>query len=142
MPASDESGATAQREAKRAPETLPDPERAAAGGEPALPVAVQIHEQRFIGPLPPADALARYEEIVPGCAERIMDNFIEQGPHRRTLQKRGQAWTPTIIAMILLTVLGCAYIGATWASCAVAVVGLGLFAPARVFPRIRDASGE
>lgn len=40
-----------------------------------------------IGPLPPPDFLARYDEIVPGSAELIIRQFVAQGEHRRELEK-------------------------------------------------------
>ena len=42
----------------------------------------------FQGPLPPPQALARYEAVLPGCAERIVSMAEEQAAHRRTLESR------------------------------------------------------
>lgn len=42
-----------------------------------------ISEERFhIGPLPPANLLQEYEEVYPGAAKIIFDQFKEQSSHR------------------------------------------------------------
>jgi uncharacterized membrane protein len=45
------------------------------------------HEEYFQGPLPHPDTLARYEQLSPGCANKIIDQFVEQGRHRMLLEK-------------------------------------------------------
>jgi uncharacterized membrane protein len=40
------------------------------------------------GPLPPPDMLARYEEILPGAAERIISLAEQELMHRRDLEER------------------------------------------------------
>lgn len=40
----------------------------------------------YEGPLPPPEILADFERIVPGCAEKIIDQFIVQGNHRMSLE--------------------------------------------------------
>jgi len=44
--------------------------------------------QRFSGPLPPPDILREYDGIVPGAAKNIVQSFIKEGDHRRSLQSR------------------------------------------------------
>lgn len=41
----------------------------------------------YSGPLPPPELLKDYDDIVPGCAEKIIGQFIAQGNHRRNLEK-------------------------------------------------------
>ncbi len=48
---------------------------------------LQIRAQHFQGPIPPPEILAKYEEIVPGAAERIIAMAELQGEHRRSLEK-------------------------------------------------------
>lgn len=43
--------------------------------------------QYFSGPLPPPNLLKGYDDVVPGSAEKIIGQFIEQGEHRRTMEK-------------------------------------------------------
>jgi len=43
--------------------------------------------QYFSGPLPPPELLRQYDEIVPGFAQTIVDQFVAQGDHRRELEK-------------------------------------------------------
>jgi uncharacterized membrane protein len=44
-------------------------------------------ESIFIGPLPAPEILEQYNNILPGCAETIPQQFVEQGQHRRELEK-------------------------------------------------------
>ncbi len=44
--------------------------------------------QSFSGPLPPPEALARYNEIVPNGAERIMQMAENQQRHRHSLEQK------------------------------------------------------
>lgn len=43
---------------------------------------------RFRSPYPPAEYLAELERLVPGAAERLMDQADTQAAHRRTLESR------------------------------------------------------
>jgi len=40
------------------------------------------------GPLPPADSLAQYDQVVPGAAERIMAMAEQQAVHRQLMEKK------------------------------------------------------
>lgn len=59
--------------------------------EDTLEVRRRLHEFRrmeaYLGPLPPPDILRQFDEIVPGSASRIIDQFTFQGDHRRELEK-------------------------------------------------------
>jgi uncharacterized membrane protein len=48
---------------------------------------LQQYEEDFEGPLPHPQILVRYNEIVPGSAERIIDAFVNQANHRMSLEK-------------------------------------------------------
>lgn len=54
-------------------------------------ILVEIREillaRSFSGPLPPPELLAEYDKIAPGCAEKIIQQFISQGNHRMRLEK-------------------------------------------------------
>jgi uncharacterized membrane protein len=52
-----------------------------------MPVMVEIAEATFSGPLPPPDILRRYDEVVPGAAERILVMAEQQARHRRNLER-------------------------------------------------------
>jgi len=41
----------------------------------------------FQGPLPPPELLKQYNEVIPGSAETIIEQFVAQGNHRRELEK-------------------------------------------------------
>ncbi len=45
-----------------------------------------ITAQSFSGPLPTPDVLRRYEEVIPGSAERIISMAERQGSHRQDLE--------------------------------------------------------
>lgn len=52
---------------------------------------IQITHQRaqfFVGPLPNPDTLKKFDEIVPGAADRVITQFELQSEHRRYLEKR------------------------------------------------------
>ena len=42
---------------------------------------------RFVGPLPPPELLKRYDEVIPGGAERIIALAERQSAHRQELEK-------------------------------------------------------
>lgn len=51
-------------------------------------IVAQVAAQRFSGPLPPPDVLARYNDAVPNGAERIMQMAEKQTDHRMDLEKQ------------------------------------------------------
>lgn len=77
---------------------------------------VSIISQSYHGPLPPANELARYEEIVPGFANRIVKLAEEEAIHRRNLentivrrqlnQSSAGQWLGSILSVILIGVGG------------------------------------
>ena len=48
---------------------------------------ITAHAAHFSGPLPPPEVLAKYNEAVPGGAERIIAMAEEQSRHRQLLEK-------------------------------------------------------
>lgn len=42
--------------------------------------------QSYSGPVPPPEILAAYNEIVPGSAEQIINQFVAQGRHRMAME--------------------------------------------------------
>lgn len=46
------------------------------------------YEERYSGPLPRASELVAYNEAHPHAAEIILEQFAEQGSHRRDLERR------------------------------------------------------
>jgi len=42
---------------------------------------------RYRGPLPPPELLEGYNQVAPGSAQIIIDQFVAQGDHRRYLEK-------------------------------------------------------
>lgn len=51
-------------------------------------VVRQSSVQTFSGPLPPPEILRKFDEIVPGAAERIIKMAEEQFSHRKELEKK------------------------------------------------------
>jgi uncharacterized membrane protein len=49
---------------------------------------VRASMQTFSGPIPAPETLARYEEIIPGAAERILAMAENQSQHRMALESR------------------------------------------------------
>ena len=63
---------------------------ASASGQPrSNPLgAVLTQTTAWTGPLPNPEALARFEEILPGSADRIIRMAEEEGAHQRSIQKQ------------------------------------------------------
>lgn len=49
-------------------------------------VQLQRVERSFSGPLPPPEALAQYNDVIPGAAERILAMAEKQQLHRQKLE--------------------------------------------------------
>ena len=47
-------------------------------------------EMRYEGPLPPSAELQKYEQIFPGAAKSIINNFLAESQHRREMEQRDQ----------------------------------------------------
>ena len=65
----------------------PEPAELEKADDATVAVSVQS-VQHFQGPLPPPQALAQYEAVLPGCAERIVSMAEAQAAHRRALESR------------------------------------------------------
>lgn len=97
----------------------PPPTQAAPAEPRAVAVAQQVSLEQFQGPLPHPDILQRYDEIVPGAAQMILQEFQSQSEHRRALEDmavsssckreaRGQ-WFALIIALAVIACSGLAF---------------------------------
>lgn len=64
---------------------------------------LRMERHVFSGPLPPPEVLARYNDALPGGAERIVTLAEEQAQHRRRMEARGQA---LLFAVVLIALLG------------------------------------
>lgn len=49
---------------------------------------LSLKQEMYQGPLPSPTMLADYDKVVPGCAEKIIDQFVLQGKHRMKLEER------------------------------------------------------
>ncbi|HZW94289.1 MAG TPA: DUF2335 domain-containing protein [Candidatus Eremiobacteraceae bacterium] len=65
---------------------------------------LRIQAASFSGPLPPPDALERYNQILPGAAERIIAMAENQHTHRQGLEKH--VIHSNVAAQRLGTILG------------------------------------
>lgn len=66
-------------------------ESSALPQKPTRKVEMQIVKQEVAlssGPLPPPDILKKYDEVVPGAAERILKMAEAQATHRQSLEKK------------------------------------------------------
>jgi uncharacterized membrane protein len=56
----------------------------------AAPNQIAFHQQQisFSGPLPPPNILARYNEVVPDAAERILRMAENQATHRQAIERK------------------------------------------------------
>ncbi|MFW1971722.1 DUF2335 domain-containing protein [Acinetobacter bereziniae] len=94
--------------------------------EAAVKAAFLVKQESFRGPLPKPDHLKAYDEICPGAAQDIMNEFKANGQHVRTCEskaldasiakvQRGQ-WLAVFLALVCLglAVLCVAYFNAHW----------------------------
>ena len=78
----------------------------------ATNIALQ-HHQAYSGPIPDPESLARYEQIQPGFAERIVKMAEDEALHRRTNENRiiknstRMAVTGIIFAFVSVVLFGC-----------------------------------
>ena len=98
---------------------------------------MQQIQQHWSGPLPPPQTLAAFDEIVPGGASRIFDQFEKEADHRRELETKqaqfvvrdtliGQILAGTFAVSGLLVAAFAIYMGAQWAA---TVIGGGVLVP-------------
>lgn len=90
--------------------------------------------QAWRGPMPDPESLARYEQIVPGAAERLLTVFEGQVAHRHSMESRlsrrrdwGLALAFIVTVLIVATGAWLIYLDHDWAGAAVIaihVVGL------------------
>lgn len=96
--------------------------------------AQQVVSAQWQGPLPPPDALANFNDIIPNGAERIMRMVEEEQLHRISYEKAhlnavsGDTRRGHYIGMVISTAAICGavytvYLGAHW-SVSIALVGI------------------
>ena len=69
------------------------------------PRAVQhVEVEAWNGPFPPPAVIREIDDIVPGAAKQIIDQFVTEGDHRRQMQTRSQ--TLPFIDQIVARALG------------------------------------
>jgi uncharacterized membrane protein len=87
-------------------------------------------------PLPPAEDLRAYDEVVPGCAADIIRAFTSQILHRHATERlvlegserranRGQIIVSVLVAMVVLSGLAVALTSNGYAGAAMITAGLG-----------------
>jgi uncharacterized membrane protein len=60
----------------------------AATNQPSSTFQITAHAAHFSGPLPPPEILVKYNEALPGCAERIIAMAETQSKHRQSLESK------------------------------------------------------
>lgn len=111
-----------------------------------------LHHQRYQGPIPPPEVLAKFDEIEPGIANRIigmaekdaehvrkvreksLDNDAKKVEREARIVRKGQnfSFILTVVFLILSFVLifaGIKITGSIFASIAVVVIALSLLQP-------------
>jgi uncharacterized membrane protein len=76
--------------------------------------AVQVQGTHYSGPLPPPEILAKFDQVLPGSAERIIAMAERNQAHRHTLEEtvipanvRNERRGQIIAGIIYLATLGC-----------------------------------
>ncbi len=70
-------------------ESAGDQQTPASQGSTQRVVTARLQHQEisYVGPIPPPAMLARYNEVLPGAAERILKMAEDQSGHRQYLEK-------------------------------------------------------
>jgi uncharacterized membrane protein len=92
--------------------------------------------QTFSGPLPPPEMLRKFDEVVPGAAERIIKMAEEQSAHRKDLEKkviesdisRSKWWQVLGFVIAIVGLIASAYIAIYGNAIAGSVLGVGTLA--------------
>lgn len=138
MPAADDSGERSsehQPAARPADAVSPEYQR------------ISITAEEWAGPLPPPEALERYEVLIPNAGERFMRLFESQSAHRlQTERRESRRLDAGLLAAFIVVVLIIAagtflvYSGYEWAGAT--MVGLDVVGLAALFifgpPRLRS----
>lgn len=95
------------------PAPASEPTLPAVGTVPGLVIA-SAQVQSFTGPMPPPDYLRQYNEIVPGAAKDILDEFRANGAHQREMER------------LALTAATTTERRGQWIACGLVLVGFGL----------------
>ena len=88
----------------------------------------------FSGPLPPPDALEKYERVSPGAAKRIIAMAETRGHHRRELEKslvdneykeasKGQNCAVIVVVIAIISGAITGILGAQWTGSVIAGIG-------------------
>jgi uncharacterized membrane protein len=96
--------------------------------------ALIVHQELMMGPLPPPETLARYNEIIPDGADRLLKLVEHQQEHRIRIEsivvssQQRQSQTGQVLAFIIAVVglLVCAYMAAHGAEAVAGVLATTL----------------
>jgi len=62
------------------------------------------------GPLPPPEVLREFGDAVPGADELILEEFREQGAHRRSIESRESKTAGFVSRVVAVSVSGLPYL--------------------------------
>lgn len=76
---------------------------------PNMQMRQMVAQQHWSGPLPPPEQLARFEDVLPGTAARIIAMAEKEGEHSREVQMRAVRATVRLqhIGQVMAFVLSC-----------------------------------
>lgn len=70
------------------PEVTPGYELKEASQSGVLSHVHAVEFTSYSGPLPPPDLLQRFDEVYPGAARQILDDFVQESAHRRAMERK------------------------------------------------------
>jgi len=133
------------------------------GKQQTKPQVVAMQAE-FRGPLPPPDMLQRYEEIHPGTAERVLQQFERETQHRHAIEQKvidaqleaqlaeipafrlGQVFAFLIAVVGLLSAAYCVSkaptAGHAWAGAGIAGISLATLAGVFIYGRKAKPAAE
>lgn len=117
-----DSGAEVEEGTRTSPVASEDQSRLDPGVQAAI---LQLERHEFSGPLPPPEVLARYNEALPGGAERIVALAEEQASHRRRMEARGQVLLFAVVLVALVGGIGLIALGENAAGLVPVIAAIG-----------------
>ena len=71
-----------------APHALPSTDLQQVSSSRLLSRIRSVEFTAYSGPIPPPDLLQRFDEVYPGAAQQILEDFVQESAHRRAMERK------------------------------------------------------
>ena len=125
----------------------PSPSQSSDAGSQAGAPDDEAHllakRSEYSGPIPPPDQLREFEQVCPGAAQTLIDNYRAESEHRREIERQaievqrreleqdrkerttGQWMGFVLVPLVLVAVVLLGWMGESKAAIALATIGIG-----------------